>query len=413
MLLDRIAAAAVVFLWQGALIGIALWMALQVVRGARLRHAMAVAALVAMLGWFGIDVLADGEGLGAKAQIEWLGQVWMVGAVGVGLWRVSGWWMTRRLVWRGVTTVAPEWRERFERLRERMGVLERVEWFESALVDVPVMVGWWRPVVLTPVGMLVAMPVEQVEALLLHELAHVARWDALVNLLKAVAESLLFFHPAVWWVSRVVRVEREKCCDDLVVAVSGDRVSYAKALVEMEEQRSYEMRLAANGGELTKRVARLLGKDEPSRGWGAVMAIALACCVLVAGAQQMEEVYKKWVEEDVVYIIGEREKNAFLALRTAEEREKFIEQFWTRRDPKPETEVNEAKVEHYRRILYANERFRSTKSGWKTDRGKLYIVNGPPDEIEVHPVKRESWLYRSPRKVFEFEAVDGEMVLKK
>lgn len=208
-------------------------------------------------------------------------------------------------------------------------------------------------------------------------------------------------------------VEREECGDDLVVAVSGDRVSCAKALVEMEEQRSYEMRLAANGGELAKRVARVLGKDEPSRGWGAVMAIALACYVLVAGAQQMEEVYKKWVEEDVVYIIGEREKNVFLALRTAEEREKFIEQFWTRRDPKPETEVNEAKVEHYRRILYANERFRSTKSGWKTDRGKVYIVNGPPDEIEVHPAKRELWLYRSLRKVFEFEAVDGEMVLKK
>lgn len=166
------------------------------------------------------------------------------------------------------------------------------------------------------------------------------------------------------------------------------------------------MRLAANGGDLVKRVARVLGDDEPSRGWGAVMAIALACCVVVAGAQQIEEAYKKWVEEDVVYIIGDQEKSAFLALRTGEEREKFVQQFWERRG-------EAVKKEHYRRIRYANERFRSTKSGWKTDRGKLYIVNGPPDEIEVHPAKRESWLYRSPRKVFEFEAVDGEMVLKK
>src|SRR5713101_7765517 len=95
--------------------------------------------------------------------------------------------------------------------------------------------------------------------------------------------------------------------------------------------------------------------------------------------------YKKWLDEDVKYIITDEERKAFLQLATNEEREQFIEQFWLRRDPTPDTVENEFKEEHYRRIAYANERFASGIPGWKTDRGRIYIIWGPADEIESHP----------------------------
>ncbi len=101
--------------------------------------------------------------------------------------------------------------------------------------------------------------------------------------------------------------------------------------------------------------------------------------------KELETPYRKWLEEDVVYIITDEERRAFKNLQTDEEREQFIEQFWLRRDPTPDTMENEYKEEHYRRIAYANERFASGIPGWKTDRGRIYITFGPPDEIESRP----------------------------
>ncbi len=95
--------------------------------------------------------------------------------------------------------------------------------------------------------------------------------------------------------------------------------------------------------------------------------------------------YKKWVEEDVVYIISPEEREIFLKLTTDEERDRFIEQFWARRDPNPSTPENEYREEHYRRIQYANQHFHAGIPGWRTDRGWIYIVYGPPDRIESHP----------------------------
>jgi GWxTD domain-containing protein len=101
--------------------------------------------------------------------------------------------------------------------------------------------------------------------------------------------------------------------------------------------------------------------------------------------KELETPYRKWLNEDVVYIITDEEKAAFKRLSTDDERQQFIEQFWLRRDPTPDTEENEYKEEHYRRIAYANEHYPSGIPGWKTDRGRIYIVFGPPDEIESHP----------------------------
>jgi len=101
--------------------------------------------------------------------------------------------------------------------------------------------------------------------------------------------------------------------------------------------------------------------------------------------QELSKTYKKWLDEDVVYIISDQERKAFKQLSNDEERDQFIEAFWQRRDPTPDTEENEFKEEHYRRIEYANEHFAAGIPGWKADRGRIYIMYGPADEIDSHP----------------------------
>jgi len=101
--------------------------------------------------------------------------------------------------------------------------------------------------------------------------------------------------------------------------------------------------------------------------------------------QELSKELRRWRDEDVRWIISEEEMSAFKQLSNDEERDQFIEQFWLRRDPTPDTMENEFKEEHYRRIAYANERFQSGKAGFRTDRGRIYVVFGPPDEIESHP----------------------------
>ena len=118
--------------------------------------------------------------------------------------------------------------------------------------------------------------------------------------------------------------------------------------------------------------------------------------------KELDAQYKQWLNEDVVYIISPEERTAFLQLSTSEEREQFIEQFWLRRNPTPDTLENEAQEEHYRRIAYANDRFASGIPGWKTDRGRIYILMGKPAKIEHgrgefegrKDVLFEKWIYQ-------------------
>jgi GWxTD domain-containing protein len=111
--------------------------------------------------------------------------------------------------------------------------------------------------------------------------------------------------------------------------------------------------------------------------------------------KELETPYRKWLNEDVAYIITQEEKDAFKRLQTDDEREQFIEQFWLRRDPTPDTVENEFKEEHYRRIAYTNEHFASGIPGWKTDRGRIYIMYGPPDDIDDHS---SGGTYERPRE---------------
>ena len=147
------------------------------------------------------------------------------------------------------------------------------------------MVGWLRPTILLPVAMLAGLPAEQVEALLAHEIAHIRRHDYLVNLLQRLAEAILFYHPAVWWISREIRREREHCCDDIAVSATGDAILYAEALADLEASRTSwpETALAATDGSLPDRLGRLLGIARPRANFTELPAVGLVPLVLVVG----------------------------------------------------------------------------------------------------------------------------------
>jgi uncharacterized protein (TIGR03435 family) len=203
----------------------------------------------------------------------------------------GGWWRVNRLLRLARALPASRWQAVSSRLAEQLGMHRLVRVVDATFVDGPVVVGWLQPVVLLPVAALAGLTPEQVRAILAHELAHVRRHDALVNVAQTVAETLLFYHPAVWWLSSRIRTEREHCCDDVALSVSGDAYAYASALAELESWRAGQptLALAATGGPLLRRVARVLAPPaaRSPRG-GALLTLALALVLVVgAGALQL------------------------------------------------------------------------------------------------------------------------------
>jgi uncharacterized protein (TIGR03435 family) len=218
--------------------------------------------------------------------LPWVVMLWLTGAVAFWVRLVGGWVVAARMRSMLVRRAPPEWQEILRKLGARIGLSCPVRLLVSALVQVPTVVGWLRPVVLVPVGALGGLPAEHLEALLLHELAHIRRHDYLVNILQSVAEALLFYHPAVWWVSGHIRAERELCCDDVAVSVSGDALTYARALAQLESYRPAHLgaAVAANGGSLADRIARLLGQSRPAVRTGLGPGVLAVAILLVAAA---------------------------------------------------------------------------------------------------------------------------------
>ena len=204
--------------------------------------------------------IAGGLERGAPLWLPWLVALWGLGVSLLTLRLIGGWVIAQRIKRSVIDGPVDRLQQAVERLGARLGVSRPVRVFRSALVEVPTVIGWLRPVVLVPVGAVTGLTPAQLEALLAHELAHIRRHDYLVNLLQTVVETLLFYHPAVWWVSRRVREEREHCCDDLAVAACGDRIAYARALCELERLRlpAPALAMAASGGSLLHRIRRLL-----------------------------------------------------------------------------------------------------------------------------------------------------------
>ncbi|MCP4261002.1 MAG: M48 family metalloprotease [Planctomycetes bacterium] len=209
---------------------------------------------------------------------------WLIGVFALSIWHLGGWTQLQRLKRRMVKQVDSILLNKLKVLTQKLKVKQTVRLMESALVQIPTVVGWLKPVILLPTSALTGLNTEQLEAIIAHELAHIKRFDYLINILQTVVEILGFYHPAVWWVSHKIRAERENCCDDMAVDISGDRVSYAGALASMEEIRAAHGKLAvaATGGNLFRRICRLLGKDSTDNTGLSWVPAATAILLIIA-----------------------------------------------------------------------------------------------------------------------------------
>ena len=223
--------------------------------------------------------------------LPWLVAAWLAGVLLLSARFLGGLIVAERLKRNEASLFLQQWQEKLSTLARELRVSRPVRLCESMLVEVPTVIGWMRPVILVPASALTGLSAEQLEAILAHELAHIRRYDYLINLLQTAVETLLFYHPAVWWVSGQIRQEREHCCDDLAVAACGSVLVYARALAELEQLRSVapQLAVAANGGSLLHRIQRLVGS--PARrshrfesGLAGVIAL-VTVFIILAGAE--------------------------------------------------------------------------------------------------------------------------------
>ncbi len=329
------------FVWQGAAIGLLLWLALAMTQRASVRYALAVGALLLMLAlpvatlFFmqgsatAIATSAAGDAIPPAVQsgapgpltahhahaaamvpqqnqplqpsetMLWLVRAWMFGVLVFALRGAGGFVVMQRLRRLATTPATDELLALCETMKERMGIARAVRFCRSAALQVPAVVGGIRPVVLLPISALTGLSNAQIEAIVAHELAHIQRLDYFVNLFQVFAETVLFYHPAVWWVNQRIRVERENCCDDTAIAVCGNRLEYVRALTHLESLRiTPQFAMAANGSPLKARVRRLLGMAEQSEGVRAgssllggviIAAVVLAASSLATGAKAQTE----------------------------------------------------------------------------------------------------------------------------
>lgn len=324
------------FLWQGALIGVAYLGARRLTGESRpeLRYACGMVAIVLsalcpivtgllILAHQGAPAAATTTaavssisviGVAPSAQpglsgpaLSWLVVLWLSGVLVMALRSFQQWRSLDRVV-RLHAILDPELQRMGRMLAVKLGYLRDLRVRVTEHIDTPTLAGWFRPVVLLPAALVLRFPRQQLELILAHEVGHLRRFDHWANLVQAVVETLLFYHPAVHWISQEVRNDRELCCDRLVLrSTQHEPYLYARTLAELEEwrQRPTRLALAATGGHLLDRVRRIAGISEsdsrpagmrPSLFQGVAVAVLLAVIVTSVGRHRTVESSKPAVE---------------------------------------------------------------------------------------------------------------------
>lgn len=220
-----------------------------------------------------------------EAQLPILVFMWWIGCLFFSLRLAGGWLYVQRLRRYDTRPLSDEWQQMLDILRARLGLSYPVQLRESSSVTVPMALGYLKPLILLPIGTVNALSVAEVEAILGHELAHISRYDYLANIFQSIIEVLFYFNPAVWWLSATIRTEREHCCDDLAVQLCGSPLTYAKALVNLQEMvaqspPALSMTLARDKNQLLNRVKRIL-QPQPHK-FQTMEKFILTCLLLLA-----------------------------------------------------------------------------------------------------------------------------------
>jgi len=308
------------FLWQGAALAALAAGLIAAARQASTRYAIAVGALVLMVAapvgtYFVLHQDEPAFGASKQAAVPTIAYVvnlathrvvastpsrflsgglltifvelWFIGVMLFSLRTAGGFFLIARLRRRESKPMNPGLLALCREMQHRLGISRAIRYCESLHLDAPAVVGWFRPVVLLPISALSGLTELQLRAVVAHELAHIRRLDAFFNLFQVVAETLLFYHPAVWWLSKRIRAERENCCDDVALSVCGNPAEYARALALMEQWRAAPtFAMAANRGPLASRVTRLLGLTEKGsslRNAGVAFGVLCLAAALIAG----------------------------------------------------------------------------------------------------------------------------------
>ncbi len=244
----------------------------------------------------GIPVAAASQSILAIDWVSYLLCAWLTGVLIFGMRALGGYLVLGRLLREKCEPLCADLEARCRELQRALGLTRTVRYVQSRLVCAPSVAGWFRPVILIPLSALSGLSSEQLEAVLVHELAHIQRFDAFVNFFQIMVETLLFYHPGVWWVSRSIRNERENCCDDIAVQVSGEPGAYVRALAMMEGWRATPaFVLAANNGPLKNRAGRILGLEGMARSVPQG-GLAIIGCLCVAGAVFGASTFSKEIE---------------------------------------------------------------------------------------------------------------------
>ncbi len=220
-----------------------------------------------------------------QTALQWLFWAWFVGVVLLSIWHMVGWALAQRLR-RGGIAAPDQVVAVAETVARRLGIRRAVAVRQTLVAAVPMVIGWVKPALIVPVSVVTGLPPHELEAVLSHELAHVRRHDYLVNLCQTVIETLMFYHPAVWWLSHRIRCEREFCADDLAMRVCDRREVYARSLVAVAEiaRKPARRAVAATGGSLFERIRRIVRATDdasaPRRGGrSALVGVAATVCL--------------------------------------------------------------------------------------------------------------------------------------
>ncbi|MEK7724598.1 MAG: M56 family metallopeptidase, partial [Acidobacteriota bacterium] len=207
---------------------------------------------------------------------------WLIGVVIFSIRLMGGIWTVHLYKTRQISAVETHWQEKFDELCQRLQIKQTVKFLQSKKVEIPVVIGWLKPVILVPASAFLQISPKELETILIHELIHIKRCDYLVNFLQSLVEILFFYHPCVWWISAKIKAEREFAVDEFISQMfDTDRFIYAKALASLEEIRSIpttNLVMAANGGNLMKRIENILDGNRKINSknvsiWSAVFAI--------------------------------------------------------------------------------------------------------------------------------------------